>query len=134
MSNGVNTLWRPVKKPIRDTISIPSFILIFIYKIGKTKQSPKKRLSGYPKNSEVIQFTEVDDCHKYEQLIKSVFNDKFKLRKDIGIEYFEGNRNEIIQTFNECANGTIINHKQSSNSIIENYSKNFVKGLKVIFK
>lgn len=37
------------------------------YKVGKTKNDPNTRLSGYPKGSEVILFELVLDCDMIEK-------------------------------------------------------------------
>lgn len=68
-----------------------------IYKIGKTRQSPNNRLTGYPKSSEVILFLEVPDCDIIEKTLIEIFKDVFIQRKDIGTEYFEGDKNKMIE-------------------------------------
>lgn len=67
-----------------------------VYKIGKTEMEPNTRLSGYPKKSEILLFLIVDNCHKSENLLIEEFKKKFIWRKDIGREYFEGNRHDMI--------------------------------------
>lgn len=64
-----------------------------IYKIGKTKQNLEKRFQGYPKGSEVTLTIKVNNCDLCETQIKRVFDDKFKNRRDIGREYYEGDVN-----------------------------------------
>lgn len=78
-----------------------------IYKIGKTRQTPKKRFHGYPKNSEIILIVDVDDCTVVENRIKKVFNQRFRQRRDIGIEYYQGDRTEIIKMFRACVENNI---------------------------
>lgn len=68
-----------------------------IYKIGRTKQVNEKRFMSYPKGSVLYLQISCKDCSKCERKIKTVFNKLFKLRKDMGCEYFEGNRNEMIK-------------------------------------
>jgi hypothetical protein len=67
-----------------------------IYKIGKTTQNPIKRFNQYPKSSDLIFMIKVHDCHKVEKKLLSLFDSKFKQRKDIGREYYSGNVNEMI--------------------------------------
>lgn len=61
-----------------------------IFKIGKTTQTPKRRLNGYPKNSKVLLFLEVNDCHTAETELLQIFRSLYIARTDIGAEYFEG--------------------------------------------
>lgn len=62
-----------------------------IYKIGKTKQNNLCRFYNYPKNSVLIMQSLCIDCDNAEKQIISLFNTKYKKRKDIGNEYYEGN-------------------------------------------
>ena len=60
-----------------------------IYKIGKTI-NPKQRLGSYPKGSQVYLIQPCRDCDVAEREILKIFKYKFKERKDLGNEYFEG--------------------------------------------
>lgn len=60
------------------------------YKIGKTKQLPNNRLSGYPKGSEVILFITVENCDMVEDKLIKKFLKKFTQRSEYGREYFTG--------------------------------------------
>jgi hypothetical protein len=62
-----------------------------IYKIGRTERGYHKRVSQYPNNSIVFEIVKVPDAKKYESVIKKVFIERFRQRKDIGFEYFEAN-------------------------------------------
>ena len=73
-----------------------------IYKIGKTRQKHNDRLKQYPKGSKLLLQLSVDDCDKFERDIIKLFREKYKWRKDIGHEYFEGNYNEMIKDIKEC--------------------------------
>lgn len=66
------------------------------YKIGKTKNEPNTRLSGYPKGSEVLLFESVLDCDSVERKIIERFRERFKLENDYGAEYFSGDAQEMI--------------------------------------
>ncbi len=70
-----------------------------IFKIGGTQQEMKARFNQYPKGSELIIYKDVTDCFKCESEIMKVFDLKFKNRRDIGREYYEGNRDEMIKEF-----------------------------------
>jgi len=68
-----------------------------IYKIGKSKQENCKRTKSYPKDSILECVFRVNDCDQKEKEIIKVLSEKYIRRKDIGNEYFEGDRNEIIK-------------------------------------
>jgi hypothetical protein len=98
-----------------------------IYKIGKTCQDNLKRFNQYPKGSELILHIECDDCSKCEFELIQVFNAKYKRRADIGLEYFEGNKDQmkfdIIQlTMRDIFNNTDI--KPKSENANENANEN----------
>jgi hypothetical protein len=71
-----------------------------VYKIGRTSVG-KKRLRGYPKNSEIILMKETADNENTERLIMEKFKNKFKQRIDIGREYFEGDIDKMKELFLE---------------------------------
>ena len=70
-----------------------------VFKIGRSTQENGKRLKQYPKGSRVVLNIDVDDCIKVEREIIKVFDEKFKKRKDIGNEYYEGDVNQMIKEF-----------------------------------
>ena len=59
-------------------------------------QNNSKRFGQYPKNSNLLAQLVCVNCHKCETYIKKVFMKKYKQRKDIGTEYFEGDYNAMI--------------------------------------
>jgi hypothetical protein len=67
-----------------------------VYTIGRSRRSHKKttlltqRVCEYPKGSKCILCRIVGDCYLAEDTIKKTFSQIFIQRKDIGIEYFEG--------------------------------------------
>lgn len=67
-----------------------------IFKIGKTKQKPLKRMSQYPKMSKIYLILNVDDCTIAEKKLIHIFDQKFIQRKDIGREYYSGNVIDMI--------------------------------------
>ena len=66
-----------------------------IYKIGKTSNMVN-RLKNYPKNSFLILLFPVLKKNKVEEMIKKEFIERFEQRKEIGYEYFQGNKKEMI--------------------------------------
>ena len=68
-----------------------------IFKIGKTKQENLQRISRYPNGTQLIMQIRCEDCDLIESKLISLFTDKFKRRKDIGIEYFEGDWHKMIK-------------------------------------
>ena len=62
----------------------------FVYKIGKTKKLNFHRFNQYPRGSVLLFQTNCNDCDICETKILKLFNSKYKRRKDIGLEYFEG--------------------------------------------
>lgn len=79
------------------------------YKIGKTTQTPKSRLSGYPKGTEVIVFLSVKDCSITENMIMKSFCDKFIQKIEYGTEYFFGDPTqmltEMVTIIKSCPHG-----------------------------
>lgn len=89
-----------------------------IYKIGKTSQYGLTRFSQYPSGSELILHIQCSDCSIIEQMIMNSFTSKYKHMKDIGREYFEGDKlsmmSEIINLAMGSLDGSIISEKDSS--------------------
>lgn len=71
-----------------------------IYKIGKTKQELHKRMSSYGKDVELYlsMCCNLLNLDITEQKLKEELCKIVKLRGDIGVEYFEGDINLIIDT------------------------------------
>ncbi len=76
-----------------------------IYKIGKTRQNNGERFKQYPKGSLLILQKICNDCDKTEKILLIKFKEQFKQRKDIGAEYFEGNRNDMCKEIEDTING-----------------------------
>ena len=68
-----------------------------IYKIGKTKQENNKRFKNYPNGSILLFHTMCIDCDTFEKKLIDIFNKKFNNKRDIGLEYFEGDYREMIR-------------------------------------
>lgn len=67
-----------------------------IYKVGRTTKPNLKRFNQYPKESVLLYHTICYDCKIIERQVIKQFKENFKLRKDIGNEYFEGNYKIMI--------------------------------------
>jgi hypothetical protein len=72
-----------------------------IYKLGKTKQKNTDRFKSYPKGSILLYLTLCDNCDLIEKQLINIFKIKYKQRKDIGTEYFEGNYKDMVDTINQ---------------------------------
>ncbi len=71
-----------------------------IYKIGRTA-SLESRVSSYPKGSKLLYSCSVNNIIKIEGLIKDFFKTSFIKRDDIGLEYFEGDPDKMIELIKE---------------------------------
>lgn len=67
-----------------------------IYKIGKTKQKPMKRVSAYPTGSKLWITIIVNDATSAEKDLLKIFRNKFKQITSIGAEYFFGDPIKMI--------------------------------------
>lgn len=84
-----------------------------IYKIGMSNDakiradSLPSRSGGYPKHSRYLYLHDVgvSNSRTIETIIKKVLAEKFKLRADIGSEYFEGDKYKIIECVSKICNG-----------------------------
>jgi hypothetical protein len=87
-----------------------------IFKIGKTKQENVKRIKQYPKGSKLILQSDCFDCDKLERKIIELFKNKYIQKTDIGLEYFEGNIDDMkIDIFNECQQDSLLNKNNINN-------------------
>ena len=88
-----------------------------IYKIGKTTQENTTRFKNYPKGSRLLFQIICNNCHDIEKELIKIFIVKYKQRKDIGLEYFEGDYKAMIKdifdiTFNKEFYGSSIFNTQ----------------------
>jgi hypothetical protein len=67
-----------------------------IYKVGMTQKENYERFNQYPKGSMLLFQMICNDCKYIEKQVLQMFKRKFKQRKDIGNEYFEGNYKYMI--------------------------------------
>jgi hypothetical protein len=94
------------------------------YKIGCSKKDDNSRLkTGYKKGSDIIQIFETNIPNKIENIIINIFKIKFNIIA--GNEYFEGNRDDIINTFINIYNLFIKNNLNTDNN--SNYNTNLIK-------
>lgn len=102
------------KTVIRDKYSQFNYVYILqerefvksgekIYKIGKSERPFSARVKQYPKNSILLGCLTCDDCGKCEKEMKKMFAIKYIQRKDIGLEYFEGNPTKMIRDMCDIA-------------------------------
>lgn len=74
-----------------------------VLKLGRTKAGISNRGGHYPKGSRIISVLPVSDDVECENELKFIFSEIFKLRDDIGSEYFEGDEAEMLLTFSSIA-------------------------------
>jgi hypothetical protein len=70
-----------------------------IYKIGRTaKTNPEDRFQKYRKGTEIVAFFKVNNSIECENKMIKCFSNhtNIKKRSEYGKEYFEGNRNELL--------------------------------------
>jgi len=74
------------------------------YKIGKTTQNPLKYILTTYKDCEQVRILKVINCHVLEKNIISRFDTLFVKRRDLGLEYYTGDVNnmcEVIELLNK---------------------------------
>ena len=71
--------------------------LMEIYKIGMSKQEGCRRVTQYPKGSEIEIVLIVDDHRAAEQELLKIFDKKFINKPQYGREYYEGSRADMIK-------------------------------------
>lgn len=99
-----------------------------VYKIGKTNQEHNKRFNNYPKGSVLLLQVICNNCHTIEKDLIETFKKKFKLRDDIGAEYFEGNHLEMMEIIfpmcrNNLQNSQILIQKQQISQSVKQCSE-----------
>lgn len=73
-------------------------------KIGKTGRTPEKRLKEYPNGSKLLGSVPVGDCNIAEKALICVFKSKFVQKTEYGVEYFNGNMDDMLGTFYDISN------------------------------
>jgi len=95
-----------------------------IYKLGKSKQENLKRIQNYPNGTKLIIQLECENCDINEKNLIIIFKQKFIQRIDIGTEYFEGDKYEMISI--------IYNIVMDYNKIVETDNKIFKTDNKIV--
>jgi hypothetical protein len=73
------------------------FLNTDIFKVGRTCQVDFRRFNSYPKDSKLVSYVTVNDSIKMEKIILDDFKRQFKLRSDVGREYFQGDSMLMIK-------------------------------------
>ena len=79
-----------------------------IYKVGMSQKENHKRFNQYPKGSILLFQMICNNCKNIEKCLIKIFKENFKLRNDIGNEYFEGDYKSMI----DIIYSTIKNEKE----------------------
>ncbi len=87
-----------------------------VYKVGMTQKENHERFNQYPKGSILLFQMICNNCKNIEKCLIKIFKEKFKLRKDIGNEYFEGDYKNMI----DIIYSTIKNEKEECEIFKEN--------------
>ena len=98
-----------------------------IYKIGKTKQERLKRICNYPNGTKLIIQILCNDCNKYERLLINKFKELFIHKREIGNEYFKGDRYKMIETIYNLIWELDIKNRNENEIKIENKKENEIK-------
>jgi hypothetical protein len=99
-----------------------------IYKIGRISKNNLIRFNQYPKDSELIIQIKCKDSKNEEKELIIKFKDKFKQRKDIGNEYFEGDYNLMIDIiYNNIKSNITINETINEEKILDDKNDKIYK-------
>jgi hypothetical protein len=71
-----------------------------VYKIGITTKPNSKRFTINSKKYKIQLFKNVNNCNLIEDQVMHKFKSKYKIRRDYGNKYFEGDYNAMIQDIN----------------------------------
>ena len=93
-----------------------------IYKIGRSNKI-SQRLHRYPNGSIVHLVIECKDSKIHESQLINLFKNDFKLKPYYGLEYFIGDKNEMINTIIKCIT-TIYNNVKIIKEPIKIYKYN----------
>lgn len=67
-----------------------------VYKVGMTQKENHERFKGYPKGFILLFQMICNNCKNMEKKVIKLFKENFKLRKELGNEYFEGEYKNMI--------------------------------------
>lgn len=97
-----------------------------VYKVGKTSKSNFSRFANYPKQSKIIYYQKTYEHDEVERAVLKHLAELFKVRHDIGREYFEGNPVDILLTIIKIMQNPRFGRKLTIESKLElkNYHDN----------
>ena len=100
-----------------------------IYKIGKTTKLNFTRFNQYPQGSVLLFQSSCFDCNKLEKEIIQLFKSKYKVRRSIGRESFEGNSHEMIKDFCDFINNeqNVVGEEVVEEKIVEGITEDVVE-------
>lgn len=90
-----------------------------IIKVGYSNQENLKRFTQYPKDSVLLCQVFTENGKLCESKILDEFKIKFKHRKDIGNEYFEGDYTHMRQIINDIVHKVESENKNISKNIVD---------------
>jgi len=93
-----------------------------IFKIGKSRQNNLGRISQYPNGTQLVMQIRCKNCDVTERKLIALFTKNFKRRRDIGLEYFEGNYHDMVRYIFEEIEGKPTFQKQEV-YVIDSYIK-----------
>lgn len=67
-----------------------------IFKIGRTTLSNLKRFNRYPKGYKIVFLISCTNSLKLENILINIFKEKYIHKTDYGREYFQGDKNKMI--------------------------------------
>jgi len=86
-----------------------------IYKIGKTKQKNLGRIQNYSNGTILLIQMKCNNCDIMERNLINIFKNKYQQETSIGLEYFYGNADDMIE---DIINNILL-EKQNINKIDE---------------
>ncbi len=87
-----------------------------IYKIGRSTQEHTKRFGQYPKGSQLLLQIICVDCKTSEKILIGSFKKKYKHKKEIGNEYFEGDYKLMMDDIYTYVKVSLIDHSLKSDT------------------
>lgn len=74
-----------------------------VFKIGMTTRTMYKRFSEYPGGSKIIKYSELKyiPCKSMEKILLYMFQSIYIFKRNLGLEYFKGDINDMIFKFTE---------------------------------
>jgi hypothetical protein len=82
-------------------------------------------MSGYPKNSEIVDITSVENCLEAERYLIYKFKDRYINRTDIGNEYFQGDIDTMVKLLHEYSLNNNNVYKSNNNVYKSNDEEQF---------